>query len=189
MSFGHLMLLFILSIFISCSNQVEEIDSLLAEDLASNIERGKNVRIIYSDSAVIKMIIHAPVMERYLDYSDSKDVFPKGILLEFLDADKSVKSWLKAQTAVREQNSQKITAKGEVTFYDDKNQKLETPELIWDERERIVYTDKLVRITQAEKGDTTYGFGFKANQDFTRFEIKKKVRGKLNVTDFVSAID
>jgi hypothetical protein len=51
---------------------------------------------------------------------------------------------------------------------------------------RIVYTDKLVRISQAEKGDTTYGFGFKANESFSIFEIKKKVQGKLNVADFVT---
>jgi LPS export ABC transporter protein LptC len=167
---------------------VEDIDQLLAENLQTNIERGKNVKIIYSDSAVVKIIIHAPVMERYLDYSNSKDVFPKGILLEFLNDKKDVYSWLKASYAVREELTHKIIARGDVIFYNDKDEKLETPELIWDEIDRIVYTDKLVRITQAEKGDTTYGFGFKANQEFTRFEIKKKVQGKINVSDFVTAI-
>ena len=169
--------------------KVEEIDSLLSEGLRSDVERGKNIRIVYSDSAVVKIVIHAPVMERYSDYNNSKDVFPKGILLEFLNENKIVYSWLKAETAIREERTQKITAKGNVIFYNDKNEKLETPELIWDERERIVYTDKLVRITQAEKGDTTYGFGFKANQEFTRFEIKQKVQGKINVSDFVTAIN
>lgn len=178
-----------MGIFFSCNNKIEEIDALLAEDLKSNVERGKNIRIVYSDSAVVKLIIHSPVMERYNDYYNSKDVFPKGILLEFLDENKNITSTLKAETAVREQKTEKITARGNVVFQDNKDFKLETPELIWDERERIVYTEKLVRITQAEKGDTTYGFGFKANQAFTRFEIKKKVKGKINVSDFVSAID
>ncbi len=183
--FAAVTLTFIIS---SCASKVEDIDQLLAENLQTNIERGKNVKIIYSDSAVVKIIIHAPVMERYLDYSNSKDVFPKGILLEFLNDKKDVYSWLKASYAVREELTHKIIARGDVIFYNDKDEKLETPELIWDEIDRIVYTDKLVRITQAEKGDTTYGFGFKANQEFTRFEIKKKVQGKINVSDFVTAI-
>jgi hypothetical protein len=46
-----------------------------------------------------------------------------------------------------------------------------------------------VRITDPVKGDTTYGFGFKANQDFTHFEIKKKVQGKINVTDIVTFLN
>ncbi len=181
-------LLIVLS-FTACSNEVEEINQLLAEDLQTNVERGKNVRIFYSDSASVKVIINAPVLERYNAYNDSKDVFPKGILIEFLNEQKVVDSWLKADNAVREARTSKVTAKGNVIFYDGKNQKLETPELIWDEKERIVYTEKIVRITQAEKGDTTYGFGFRANQDFSRIEIKKKVQGKMNVTDFVSLID
>jgi LPS export ABC transporter protein LptC len=173
----------------SCSNDVEEINQLLAEDLLTNVERGKNVRIFYSDSASVKVIINAPVLERYNAFNDSKDVFPKGILIEFLNEQKVVNSWLKADNAVREARTSKVTAKGNVIFYNAKNEKLETPELIWDEKERIVYTEKIVRITQAEKGDTTYGFGFRANQDFSRIEIKKKVQGKMNVTDFVGLID
>lgn len=175
--------------FTACSNEVEEINQLLAEDLQTNMERGKNIRIFYSDSASVKVIINAPVLERYNAYNDSKDVFPKGILIEFLNEQKVVDSWLKADNAVREARTSKVTAKGNVIFYNAKNEKLETPELIWDEKERIVYTEKIVRITQAEKGDTTYGFGFQANQDFSRIEIKKKVQGKMNVTDFVSLID
>jgi len=184
---GRILFLVLLGIYVSsCSNKVEDIDELLAQNLDANVERGQNVRIIYSDSAVIKLVIHAPVMERYIQYNDSKDIFPKGILLEFMDENKVINSWLKAETAIREERTQKITAKGNVIFYNDKNEKLETPELIWDEKERIVFTDKLVRITQAEKGDTTYGFGFRANQEFTRFEIKKKVQGKINVSDLVT---
>jgi LPS export ABC transporter protein LptC len=186
MIYRIVIIFFIGIVMASCSNKMEDIDELLAEGLDAKVERGKNVRIIYSDSAVIKLVVHAPVMERFVDYNNSKDVFPKGILLEFMDENKTVNSWLKAETAIREERTQKITAKGNVVFYKDKNQKIETPELIWDEKERIVYTEKLVRITQAEKGDTTYGFGFKANQEFTRFEIKKKVQGKINVSDLVT---
>jgi len=172
----------------SCSNDVGEVDKISAEYLKANMEWGNNVKIIYSDSAIVKLVIHAPLMERYTDYSESRDEFPKGVLLEFMSPDKKVISWLKADMAVREDKTQKITARGNVTFQNDKNEKLETPELIWDEKERIVYTDKLVRITNAEKGDTTYGFGFRANQEFNRFEIRKKVQGKINVSEITQRL-
>ncbi|MCE2789380.1 MAG: LPS export ABC transporter periplasmic protein LptC [Saprospiraceae bacterium] len=175
--------------FASCSNQESEVDALVAENIQSNTEKGKNIDIYYSDSAQVKLVIHAPEMIRYTEYGNTKDAFPKGILLEFLNENKEVYSWLKAESAIREEREQKITARGNVIFYNDKGEKLETPELIWDEKDRIVYTDKLVRITQAEKGDTTYGFGFRANQEFTRFEIKKKVQGKVNVQSITKVLE
>jgi LPS export ABC transporter protein LptC len=181
--------LWIVFSLMSCSNKPEEIDELVAADIRSGTERGKNIRIIYSDSAIVKAIIHAPVMERYNEPGNSRDVFPKGILLEFMDNNKVVKSWIKAESAIRDERTNKITAKGNVNCYDNDNKKIETSELIFDEIERIVYTDKLVRITDPVKGDTTYGFGFKANQDFTHFEIKKKVQGKINVTDIVTFLN
>lgn len=37
----NLMSVFLLLMFVSCQTQVEEIDSLLAEDIRSDVERGK----------------------------------------------------------------------------------------------------------------------------------------------------
>jgi LPS export ABC transporter protein LptC len=180
-------LAFVVSLVFACTPKDEEINELFSADLNENLRIGKNIRIVYSDSAVIRLVVNAPEMLQYQSQNNyTKDVFPKGVLLEFMGPNNTVNSWLKAETAIRESRTQKITAKGNVVFYDSKNQKLETPELIYDQNTRIVYTDKLVRISQAEKGDTTYGFGFKANESFSIFEIKKKVQGKRNVADFVT---
>jgi len=175
-------------ILISCTNE-KEIDELLNADINLNVEKGTNIKMIYSDSAVVKIILRAPKMERHLTAGDTKDVFPEGIEVDFVGADLKPHSWLEANYAVREENIGKTTAKGRVVFYNDKDQKLETPELIWDERQKIFYTDKIVRITESMKGDTTYGFGFEANQEFTRFEIKKKVQGKRNVSQFLQGFN
>lgn len=172
-----------------CSNNIGDINDVAENSHMADTEWGKNIRIIYSDSAVVRMVIHAPIMERTIEHGNNKDIFPKGILIEFMNDSKVVYSWLKAESAIREDRTQKIFARGNVIFYNNKNEKMETPELVWDEKDRKVYTDKLVRITQAEKGDTTYGFGFTANQEFTRFEIRKKVQGKINVKDFFSTIE
>lgn len=172
-----------------CNNNIGEINDVVEATHKADTEWGKNIRIVYSDSAVVRLVIHAPIMERTIEHGNNKDIFPKGILIEFMNDSKVVYSWLKAESAIREDRTQKIFARGNVIFYNNKNEKMETPELVWDEKDRKVYTDKLVRITQAEKGDTTYGFGFTANQEFTRFEIRKKVQGKINVRDFFRTIE
>lgn len=174
---------------LSCSNKVEDIDALLANGLDAQIETGKNVIILYSDSAQVRLVLHAPIMERHLDSYQGKDVFPKGILLEFMNKNLQVVSWLKAETAVRDYEKQRITARGNVIFYNEREEKLETSELIFDEIKREAFSEKLVRISQAEKGDTTYGFGFRATDNFTRFEIRKKVQGKVNVSEIITNFD
>ena len=53
--------------------------------------------------------------------------------------------------------------------------------MIWDESNELLYTEKFVKIIQPENQDTTTGFGFETNQDFTRFEIKRRGSASLNV--------
>ncbi|MBK6564315.1 MAG: LPS export ABC transporter periplasmic protein LptC [Saprospiraceae bacterium] len=167
----------------SCKD-IQEIDQFLEKNIDVFVEKGKGIKMIYSDSAKIKMILTAPVLERHIHPGREKEIFDKGILVTFMGENSNPVSWLEANTAIREVSSGKITTKGRVEFY-DKDKKLETPELIWDENRQIVYTDKIVRVTDPVQGDTTYGFGFQANQNFTVFEIKKKVQGKINSNEFL----
>jgi len=187
-NFISILLVVVLLFDSGCRNE-SEIDALLEKDISLDIEKGKGIRMVYSDSAQVKLIVEAPEMVRSAEFGQQKDYFPAGIIVEFIGPDQKPFSWLEANEAVREENSGKIVAKGRVVFENNKDQKLETPELIWDEQQKKVYTDKIVRITEPSRGDTTYGFGFSANQEFTIFEIRKKVLGRRNIEDIVSGID
>lgn len=175
--------LFFCSALWSCRD-IQEIDAFLHQDMDVNLERGEGIRMIYSDSAQLRMLVTAPILERHIAPGKEMEVFDRGIKVTFMGIGNEPTSWLEANTAIRDVRTGKITTKGKVEFYDERK-KLETPELIWDEARQIVYTDKIVRVTDAIQGDTTYGFGFEANQNFKVFEIKKKVQGKVNVTDFL----
>ncbi len=151
------------------------------EDLREEIAR--DVEIMYSDSAIVRVIIKSPVMKRYLERQQPIDEFPEGILVEFLDEHKNVSSWLEADYAIRKESEKKVYVENNVVLYNKKNDKLETDELIWDEGKREIYTDKFVRITQPERGDTSFGFGLFANQEFTRFEIRRKFSAIKSIED------
>ena len=177
-------LLFLLFITFSCTNDIEEVKAITQKyDLTKDV--GENVKIIYSDSASVRLIIEAPILERYYDINDPRDVFPKGIFISFLNEFKTPTSWLKADMAIRSQKNQTMTAKGNVVFYNRENDKLQTSELIWDERQKKIYTEKFIRIAQPSSGDTIYGIGFETDQNFRRIEIKKKIKAKLAAGDFV----
>ncbi len=174
--------------FTACSNDISDVKKITPH---SNIkvEIAKNVEILYSDSAIVKVKIQSPEMKRYLHRGESYDEFPLGLLVEFLDEDKSAKSWLEADYAIRKDAEKKIYVKENVTLYNKRNDKLETDELVWDESTEEIYTNKPVKITQPSVGDTSFGFGFKADQEFTRFEIKRKFSGIKNIEELTKDTD
>lgn len=168
----------------ACTTNLSEVKAITKEyDVSKDI--GEKIKIIYSDSALVKMTIDAPVIERYNDLADPKDVFPKGILISFLGYNRKPESWLTASEAIREPKKRKMTVRGNVQFYNLRNDKLQTSELIYDENLKKIYTEKFIRITRPSLGDTIYGIGFETDQNFNRIEIKQKIKGKLGGGEFI----
>lgn len=83
--------------------------------------------------------------------------------------DFSVRSVLTAKMATRYQEEGKIIARDSVVLTTIKQEKLETEELIWDEKTAKIHTDKFVKVTQP--GEVIYGFGLEAEQDFSYWKI------------------
>jgi hypothetical protein len=166
---------------------MEEVNKLF-DNVVIESEQAKDVEILYSDSAQLRVKILSPVLIRHTDKTNPYDEFPAGLRAEFFNENKKVISWLVARYAVRYEKSEKIITRDSVVLFNKKNEKLETSELIWDEKERKIYTDKFIRITQPEKGDTSYGYGFITDQEFNRFEIKRKFTGKTNVGDIKKSL-
>lgn len=171
----------------SCITKMEDIDDLTSSHEAS-IEVATNVEVLYSDSAQIKVKVSGPTMNRYLDKSNPREEFPDGVHVEFYGPNGNITSWLDADYAVRETKKSRIITRQNVNLYNEKQEKLETWELIWDEKKDRVYTERFVMISQPERGDTSYGYGFEANNDFTRFEIQKN-SGKMNIKEVTEELN
>lgn len=166
----------------SCSNDLEEVDEFLASQEIL-IENSKNIRMIYSDSARVRVIISAPVMKAYLDKTSPSQEFPEGVHADFINNQGVKVSYLESNYALRNERTKIIHCKDSVVVNNQGGSKLETSELFWNEKDGIMYTEKFIRISQGEKGDTTYGVGFESNQDFTKFTIKNKFSAKMTVAE------
>ena len=172
----------------SCTNDIKDVNNIVSSGQYQE-EKALNVEIIYSDSAEVKVRIYSPVMKRYTANGASYDEFPEGLKVEFLSPSKKVTSWLVADYALRKDKEKKIYVEKNVILYNKTNDKLETDELVWDEEAEEVYTSRPVKISQPSKGDTSFGYGFKADQEFSRFEIKRKFSAIKNVDELVSDLD
>jgi len=169
--------LFICLFMYSCTNDVKDVDALLQE-VDGNKEFATDVEILYSDSSFVRIKIEAPKMIRHLDKTDKYEEFPDGLKVSFYNDAGRETSWLEAGYAIRKEDDKQVFVKEDVLVYNTNNDKMRTNELIWDEEKKTIETEKAVKIMQPSIGDTLFGFGVLANQDFTKFEIKRSVSAK-----------
>ena len=156
------------ALLFACGETPVETRQVFTQDDTA-VEVGKEVEILYSDSALVRVRVTGPVLHNYVTRENPRQEFPGGIKIEFLEPNLSVKSVLTAKNAIRKQEKGQITARDSVVMTTVKQEKLETAELIWDEKTAKVYTDKFVKVTKP--GEVIYGFGLEAEQDFSYWKI------------------
>lgn len=178
---------FCVFILFGCANEMSDVEALMSDNVIE-VEVAKNVEMIYSDSAQVRVKIMGPIIKTYLDKANPRQEFPAGVHVDFFNDRQQVHSYLDAKYALRLDKEKEVIARDSVVFYNSKNDKLETAELHWNENTGELYSPKFVRITQPEKGDTSYGYGFKSNDDFTTFEIER-YSAKMTVEELNAALD
>ena len=162
-------LIFVVIIGLACENDLAQVEALIAEEDAQT-ETATNIEMLYSDSAKIRVQVKSPVLRRLLDQSTPMEEFPEGLNVKFYGANGIVNSHLTAQYAIRDEQKQKITVQDSVVWQGPKGELLEGKELVWDEKDQVVYSNKFVKITR-QNGEIIYGYGFRSNEDFTIWKI------------------
>ncbi|MCB0634214.1 MAG: LPS export ABC transporter periplasmic protein LptC [Saprospiraceae bacterium] len=175
-AFGLLLGFFLLS---ACENDPSDVAALLAT-LNPEVEQATEVEILYSDSSLIKVRIQGPTMLTYLDRNDQRQEFPDGVRVEFFSPEGDITSVLTAKYGVRIDSKNQIIVRDSVVWQSVEQEKLETEELIWDERAEKVFTQKFVVITRPDEIIT--GHGFESDQNFENARINA-VDGRIKISD------
>lgn len=173
---------FLISIVLfSCSNDPEVVKEFISSD-GLPVEKIKSAEIIHTESGVLKVKIIATTIERYQN-KHPQLIFSNGIEVIFYNDTASVQSILKAENAEIDEHKKIMTAFNNVILTSSDGKKLETEELIWDEKENKIYTEKKVVITTGK--EVIEGKGFVSNPDFTEYSISK-IHGTF---DFETSIE
>jgi LPS export ABC transporter protein LptC len=160
-----------------CCKRKPELRQVFTQDDTA-VEVAREVEILYSDSAIVRVRVTGPLLHNFMTKENPRQEFPGGVKIEFLEANHSVRSVLTAKNAIRKQDEGRITARDSVVLTTVKQEKLETAELIWDEKTAKVYTDKFVKVTKPD--EIIYGFGLEAEQDFSYWKITVP-KGRIKV--------
>ncbi len=144
----------------------------------TGLELVKGVEILYSDSALVRVRITAPLLRNFSERDNPRQEFPEGLKVEFLDSYQQIRSTLIAKTATRFTEKGLVIARDSVVLTTAQQEKLETEELTWDEKTEKISTEKFVKITKPD--EVIYGFGLTANQDFSYWKLNIP-KGRIKV--------
>lgn len=172
---------------VGCDSDIQEINKLF-ENHSLDIEEATNIEMLYSDSAKVRVRLKGPKLIRHVDSKNPIDEFPEGIAVEFFDNNNKVRSWLTADYAIRYEKEGAITVRKNVVLRNQKNEKIESGELIWNERNGSLSSDQFVRVTLPTNQDTIYGYGIEVDQDFTVFEVKRKFSGNFKMDQLTEVL-
>ncbi|MGM0579477.1 MAG: LPS export ABC transporter periplasmic protein LptC [Bacteroidota bacterium] len=161
----HFCLSLIALLFFACSSGLESKKKF--EEYDGPVMEADTVEIIYSDSAVVRVILKA---SKQLDFENGDREFPNDIFIEFYEPDGTMSSTLEANSAyyTKEDNLYKAEGDVEVIGYIDPR-KMNSEELFWEPEKEEIYTDKFVRIQSEDQIST--GTGLVAKQDFSSYRI------------------
>ncbi len=153
----------------ACDNDLTDSGQIIPRD-AVQFETGKDVELLYSDSAQVRVMVSGPEMVRYTDRVHPRQEFPSGVKVLFYDKFQKVQSIMTARKAVRMESKGLTVIQDSIVWESVSLERLETSELIWDEKKNIVYSNKFAKITKP--GEIIYGYGFETNQEFSNWRIR-----------------
>lgn len=165
--------------FIGCSND-EDVLPDLSEKAPKPVEISINTTILYSDSAVLRLKIVTPELQRWTNLETPYVEFPKGLSLFFYDSLGNIESTITADYAINYTEEKRVEVKHNVEVVNGNEETLNTEHLIWLQKEEKIYTEEFVKITTPD--EIIYGDGLEANQQFTKYRIKN-IKGTIAVDE------
>jgi LPS export ABC transporter protein LptC len=176
-NFKNIAILIGLAMFFSCKTDLNKIEDLTRIQ-SRPVETAEDIKIIYSTNARVQMIMEAPLMERFEEEKPYMEL-PNGFLMVFYDSLMNETSRISANYAIQYDEDELIDARNDVVVQNmESNERLNTEQLIWDQKKGLIYTEKFVKITRDE--EVLFGDGFESDDRFTSWVIKSP-RGTFSV--------
>lgn len=166
--------LFTAAFFMACSSDrsAQDMSDFNATMDSLSVEVANKVQITYTDSAVRRATIAAPVMKRFPDKKDPRLEMPEGVHAVFFDGMGDTSSQLDAKYAMHYEKEDRIEIRDSVRVLNRNDEEIKTDELIWDKKKRRVTSDKPVRV-RIRNEKIILAEGFESDEDFLNYKFTK----------------
>jgi LPS export ABC transporter protein LptC len=172
--------------FMACTTDhtMEELSEHNARKDSSTVEIANEVTITYTDSAILRAIISAPVMKRFPDKDNPRLEMPNGVRAIFFDGIGDTSSRLDARYAMHYEKEDRIEIRDSVRVLNRNDEEIKTDELIWDKKKRRVTSDKPVRV-RIRNEKIIMAEGFESDESFLNYKFTK-VTGIVYLVEEIS---
>ena len=153
---------------ISCENSITTVQEITRTDTAATVS-GYNIEYIRTDSARQQVLLKSPVLHRYTG-KDGYQEFPEGFEVYFYDILGNQKSYIRANYGITYEKRKLMQARNDVVVKNFETQEqLNTENLVWDQRKKIIWANKFVKVTSPDK--IVFGDSLIADESFRQHEI------------------
>ena len=164
-----------MSLFAACEQPKE---TKKTQPFNGPIEVINDVKLLYSEAALLKVKLTTDEQLRYIN-DDRR--YPKPVNIGFYNPAGEEITTIRSDSGRYNKAQDLYVVMGHVVVINkQKKEKLLTPELTWNPVTKKVYTDKEVTVLSQQTGEKLFGVGLDANQDFSKYAIRK-VNGVFNV--------
>jgi LPS export ABC transporter protein LptC len=166
---SHYYSFFILLSLIAFAFQSCGEDEMSEEEKAKNtlMASFENIRRIYSEEGLLKIKVEAPL--EYI-YQNEDLFYPKNFRVSMYNPNGDITTTLTADSGRFEKVSKLYHAYGNVEIINhQQEQKVNTPEIHWNQFKREIYTEKEIAIKTPT--ETLYGIGMTSNEEFSKYKI------------------
>lgn len=162
----------------ACSNDMETIRFFEKKEMP--LQTLSNAEILRSKDGNVQVHLEAPEINRY-DGDNPRTEYPKGVRVNFFDANKTVKSSLSAKYAIDIERKNQIIARNNVVIIDYQTGDTTYMEtLVWDRNEHRIFSNNPLMSVNGQR--VTYGDGFVSDEKLENPRILRQ-RGTIEWID------
>lgn len=131
-------------------------------------ERAEDIEMIYSEAGNVKAKLTAPELLKNREEKPYTE-FKKGVTVQMFNDNLVEVSTLNSKYAIKYEDDEETIVRNNVVVTNINGDKLETEELIRNDKTGELKTTEFVKITTAT--EIIYGMGLQANEDFSWYRI------------------
>lgn len=170
---------FFCSVFGSCKNSDADINKMRGVGKMKMKDKATGITLYYSDKGQVKAVVNAQEMFRNDAADPAYTEIRKGLKVEFLNDSMTVESTLTGNSAKIFDGQSTVIVRQNVVVVNKKGERLETEEMVWNQRLDKFYTNKNV-VIRTPPDQVINGTGLEANADFSWYKITR-LRGNISV--------
>jgi len=161
--------------FISCENDINEVNKIENIQAEEAVDISKDVKVIYSDSAIVKAQLTGPEMRIYHDTTANKNSnyeFQKGVQIIFFDANGAESQRITSDYGIQRAKENLIEFKKNVIITLANGSIIKTEEFIFDQENKKYYNAVPITFEMKDGRGNFQGTSFTSDTDFNLIKVE-----------------